>query len=109
MSPDIGVAQEQPLLLLFRAFVQKRIQMVVGRIHFRPLNGLGISGGRSLIRCDRERLALRLVLVPVNGFGDFSGCDRIHSFARTSRNTGNIQKLRKGMQRVHPSHTPIAA
>lgn len=41
MSPDIEVAQWQPLLFLFRAFLEKRIQMAVDRIHFRPPNGLG--------------------------------------------------------------------
>lgn len=41
MSHNIGLAQQQPLLFLFRAFVQKRIHRVVGRIPLRPVDNLG--------------------------------------------------------------------
>src|SRR6185312_7563871 len=97
--------------------------MVVGRIHFRPLNGLGnfrrevldpvhpaLEGSKPLkllvlargheipahaaVAGDRDRLALRLFLVPAKGFGEFSGCDRTHSVTRNSRNTSKIRNFR---------------
>jgi|SRR5579863_5030152 len=101
--------------------------MDVGRIHFRPLNGLGnfrrevldpvhpaLEGSKPLellvlargheipaqsaVAGDRDRLALRLFLVPAKSFGEFSGCDRTHSFTHNSRNMGNIRNFRDSVK-----------
>src|SRR5512146_131472 len=97
--------------------------MVMGRIHFRSLDGRGdfrrevldpvhpaLEGSKPLqllvlargheipahpaIAGDRDGLALRLFLVTTEGFGEFSGCDRTHSVTRNLRNTINIRNLR---------------